>query len=483
MTSIRTSTRSSRSSSSRRGGVSPSSSHNPVLEREGRSLWGIPISIKDNISVAGAATTAGSRVPLDKRFNDDAAVTALLRAAGAVVFAKTCLYEFAFGAPNPAHSPTRNPWSPTRSTAGSSSGSVAAVSASIGYGSIGTDTGGSIRVPAAMCGIVGLKPTLGRVPTDGVVPVSWSLDHVGPISRTVADARAMLGVIGAPLRTLDPEPPRVGIALDAPALDPHVRAALLAAADVFAPTHDVVEVTLPDMNVARTALWTIASAEASDYHRHLLERHGALYAPLVRRRLLRGRLLPASDYVRAQRLRATLTAELDRVAVAVDAIVLPVSPVPAYALHDRRVELGNVVQDASDAVTRFTPLFSLTGWPAISVPCGLTPDGLPVGLQIVARPGRDEIALAVAETYERATAWHRLRPPDPQQQQREWSVDNRVELDLDQHTRRREPRDKQRRIRWRRFSEELAVHLDGGPPVASNGQKDPRPENVLSPAA
>jgi aspartyl-tRNA(Asn)/glutamyl-tRNA(Gln) amidotransferase subunit A len=385
----------------------------PRSERQAMPLWGVPISIKDNISVSGAATTAGSRVPLGRRFENDAGVTARLRAAGAVIFAKTCLYEFAFGAPNPAFPPTRNPWSSTQSTAGSSSGSVAAVAASLGYGSIGTDTGGSIRVPAAMCGVVGLKPTLGRVPTDGVVPVSWSLDHVGPIARTVADAREMLRVIGAPLRAINPSRARVGIALNAPALDPHVRAALSEAADVFAQIHEVTDVTLPDMNVARTALWTITSAEASDYHRHLLERDGDLYAPLVRRRLLRGRLLPASDYVRAQRLRMTLTAELERVADGLDAVALPVSPVAAYALDDRRVHVGGVVQDASEAVTRFTPLFSLTGWPAVSVPCGLTPDGLPVGLQIVARPGQDEMALAVAEAYEGATDWHRLRPPEP----------------------------------------------------------------------
>jgi aspartyl-tRNA(Asn)/glutamyl-tRNA(Gln) amidotransferase subunit A len=385
----------------------------PRSDRQAMPLWGVPISIKDNIAVGGAATTAGSRVPLGKRFENDAGVTARLLAAGAVVFAKTSLYEFAFGAPNPEFPPTRNPWSPTQSTAGSSSGSVAAVAASLGYGSIGTDTGGSIRVPAAMCGVVGVKPTLGRVPTDGVVPVSWSLDHVGPITRSVADARLMLRVIGAPLRVTDSRRVRVGIALDGPALDPHVRSALSAAGEVLARIHNVSEVTLPDMNVARTVLWTIASAEASDYHRHLLERYGRLYAPLVRRRLLRGRLLPASEYVRAQRLRTSLTAELERAADGLDAIVLPVSPVPAYALDDRRVHVGDVTQDASEALTRFTPLFSLTGWPAISVPCGLTPEGLPVGLQIVARPGDDERALAVAEAYERATDWHRLRPPEP----------------------------------------------------------------------
>jgi aspartyl-tRNA(Asn)/glutamyl-tRNA(Gln) amidotransferase subunit A len=245
------------------------------------------------------------------------------------------------------------------------------------------------------------------------VPVSWSLDHVGPIARTVEDAAALLGAIAGPLRELDSEPRRVGIALDAGPLDAEVRSAVTAAADVFARTHDTVEVRLPDMAVARSALWTIASAEAAEYHRHLLERHGGLYEPLVRRRLLRGRLLPAADYVRAQRLRARLAAELDAAAAAINALVLPVSPVPPYALDDRRVHFGDVAEDASDAVTRFTPLFNLTGWPAVSVPCGSTADGLPIGLQVAARPGQDEVALAVAQAYERETRWHRLAPPDP----------------------------------------------------------------------
>jgi aspartyl-tRNA(Asn)/glutamyl-tRNA(Gln) amidotransferase subunit A len=385
--------------------------------RERQPLWGVPISVKDNIAVAGAPTTAGSSVPLEyARDSADAATTESLLAAGAIIFAKNRLYEFAFGNQHRTHGTTKNPWRLDRTTAGSSSGSVAAVAASLGFGSIGTDTGGSIRVPAAMCGVVGLKPTLGRVPTRGVVPVSWSLDHVGPMARTVADAAAILRAISPGTEpAADPEhsPRRVGVALDGETpLDPAVRDAVREACAVLSQMYDVVEVDLPSSQLARTVLWTIASAEASDFHRHLLARHGDLYDPLVRRRLLRGRLISAADYVRAQRLRAVLTTELDSAAEGVDAVVLPVSPIPAYSLGDRRVQIGSIVEDASDAVTRFTPLFSLTGWPALSVPCGQSRDGLPLGIQIAARPGDDEVALAVAHAYEQMTPWHLLRPPE-----------------------------------------------------------------------
>jgi aspartyl-tRNA(Asn)/glutamyl-tRNA(Gln) amidotransferase subunit A len=389
----------------------------PPEVRKRQPLWGIPISVKDNIAVAGAPTTAGSCVPLeDERFSVNAAATEFLLSAGAVIFAKTRLYEFAFGKQHRAHGTTKNPWRLDRTTAGSSSGSVAAVAASLGYGSIGTDTGGSIRVPAAMCGVVGLKPTLGRISTRGIVPVSWSLDHVGPVARTVADAAAMLRAMtpradAAP--DLDQRPRRVGVALETQTpLDPEVRDAIRDACNVISQTYDVVEVGLPNFELARTVLWAIASAEASDYHRHMLARHGGLYDPLVRRRLLRGRLVSAADYVRAQRLRAVLTAELDATTAGIDAVVLPVSPVPAYSLSDRRVQVGSIMEDASDAVTRFTPLFSLTGWNALSVPCGQSTQGLPIGLQIAARPGDDEVALAVARTYEQMTPWHLLRPPE-----------------------------------------------------------------------
>lgn len=389
--------------------------------RERPPLWGIPISVKDNIDVKGVATSAGSVVRRDRLADRDADVVERLRTAGAVVFAKASLYEFAFGAANPNFPTTRNPWSLGRTTGGSSSGSVSALAARIGYASVGTDTGGSIRVPAGFCGLVGLKPTFRAVSTDGVVPVSWSLDHVGPVARSVRDCAIVYNAIAGPRAhkvSLDElergvEGLSIGVGLIDDELDSEVRAALEAAVEALADQGATVNrVALPDMRTARWCLWTISSAEAADYHREELLTRGAEYHPLVRRRLLRGRLIPAADYVRAQRLRRRLTDELAASSDHCDALLLPLSPVPAYDLHDRNVRLPGGVEDASSAVTRYTPLFSLAGWPALAVPCGLTARRLPVGMQIVARPGRDETTLRIARAFERATSWHAELPAD-----------------------------------------------------------------------
>ena len=384
-------------------------------------LWGVPISVKDNIDVEGVPTTAGSVVRRGRVALRDANVVARLRAAGGVVFAKASLYEFAFGAANPSFATTRNPWALDRSTGGSSSGSVSALAGRIGYASVGTDTGGSIRVPAGFCGVVGLKPTFGSISTDGVVPVAWSLDHVGPIARTVRDCALMYNAMANPEATqvsLDElergaEGLRIGVGLVDGDLDPEVHASLDVALGVLASEGaSVTHLDLPDMRTARWCLWVISSAEAADYHREELHTRGGDYHPLVRRRLLRGRMLPAADYVRAQRLRRRLIEQLTVSSARCDVLVLPLSPVAAYDLHDRDVNLPGGVEDASSAVTRYTPLFSLAGWPALAVPCGLTTRRLPVGMQVVAPPGREEMVLRVARAFERQTTWHTELAPE-----------------------------------------------------------------------
>ncbi len=281
----------------------------PPAERP--PLWGVPISVKDNIDVEGIPTTAGSVVRRGHVALRDADAVARLRAAGGVVFAKASLYEFAFGAANPSFATTRNPWALDRSTGGSSSGSVSALAGRIGYASVGTDTGGSIRVPSGFCGVVGLKPTFGSVSTDGVVPVAWSLDHVGPITRTVRDCALVYNAMVSPeavqvsLAELERgvEGLRVGVGLVDDDLDPEVRASLDVALGILAGEGaSLTRLDLPDMHAARWCLWVISSAEAADYHREELRTRGGDYHPLVRRRLLRGRLLPRC------RLRAGSTA-------------------------------------------------------------------------------------------------------------------------------------------------------------------------------
>lgn len=381
-------------------------------------LHGIPVSVKDNIATAGVRTTAGSPILAESVPERDAAAVESLRAAGAVLVAKANMYEFAFGEANARFGPVRNPWNPERSTAGSSSGSVAAVAAGLSYGSLGTDTGGSIRVPAAFCGVVGLKPTPGRVSLDGVVPVSRSLDHVGPIARTVADAAALFAALTGEDCASSLEDGVAGVRLAVPAqqaseaIDPEVASAVDVACAVLADEGAMlVEVELPDLLEAQAALWTIASAEAAEYHRGTLWSRAGDYHPLVRSRLEGGSAVSAIDYIGArsacERLSETVRAALG----GVDALLLPVSPVAAYPLGARAVAIDGREEDVSAAVTRYTPLASVTGRPALSLPCGRSADGLPIGFQIVGHPRGEATVLRVGRAYERATPWHREHPP------------------------------------------------------------------------
>lgn len=365
--------------------------------RQGRSrgpLHGLPLSVKDLIDVEGEPTTAASRVRAGHVARADAAVVARLREAGAVIIGKCNLHEFAFGTTNDesAFGPARNPRDPSRSPGGSSGGSAAAVAADMCWASIGTDTGGSIRIPAAACGIVGLKPTFSEISTVGVVPLSVSLDHVGPLTRNVSDAWTLYAVLtGA---TLPPKSPAAvsdlrfgrlgGYFLER--LDDDVRKRFDEALERLKSAG----ASLVDVNVAHAAdialtYMNVVLPEATAYHTKTLDSVPEAYSEGVRDRLEQGRKISAEDYVKAQRDRATLRDEVDRALLKCDALVLPTLPIPAPSIGATNVSIGSGEEPLRPLMLRLTQLFNLTGHPAISLPCGDTAEGLPCGLQLVGR--------------------------------------------------------------------------------------------------
>ena len=388
-----------------------------LLQGDAGPLVGIPISVKDNIATAGVRTTAGSRILADWVPESDARCVANLRASGALIAGKTNLFEFAFGEAHEDHGPVRNPWSLERSTAGSSSGAAAAVAAGLCFAAVATDTGGSIRVPAAFCGIVGLKPTYGRIATDGVVSTSQTICHVGPMARTVEDAAVVFGALTGVRAPAQPSPTLTGLriavstAQDGELLDPEIRAATEEAAAVLAGKGARIEdVELPSLLLARDVLWAIASPEAADIHHDWLATRANDYHPVVRARLERGRSISAETYVRAQRLRRWLAQQVDALVRQVDALLLPVSSVLPYALGARTVLVDGREEEVSQAVTRYTPLASVTGRPALALPCARSADGLPIGIQLVGHIGRDETLLRIAAAVEKIVDWPRHHP-------------------------------------------------------------------------
>ncbi len=377
-------------------------------------LHGIPISLKDLIDLAGTPTTAASRVRAGHRAAVDAPVAARLRAAGAVVIGKCNLHEFAFGTTGEESTcgPTRNPHAPDRIPGGSSSGSAVSVAAGMALASIGTDTGGSIRIPAAACGVVGLKPTHGEVSAAGVVPLAPSLDHVGPIARSVGDAATLYRAMrdGPPAGNdpasedetgIDPRP-RLGIPrryfLDL--LEPAVERTFAAAVERLARTGcRIDDVDLPHAADTAPIYLHTQLAEAADCHREDLDARPEAYGREVRLRLELGRYVLAEDYVRAQRGRRILTAEVDAALERHAALLLPTLPIVPPRLGAGSIAIGGKTESTRALTLRLTQLFDVTGHPAISVPCG-TAGGLPAGVQLVGRRGGTERLLALAETLE-----------------------------------------------------------------------------------
>jgi aspartyl-tRNA(Asn)/glutamyl-tRNA(Gln) amidotransferase subunit A len=375
------------------------------------ALHGIPVSIKDLVDVAGTPTTSGSNVP-PRRPTHDAPVVANLRRAGAVIVGKTNLHEFAFGTTSDetAFGAVRNPLDTSRSPGGSSGGAAVALIEGMCYGSVGTDTGGSIRIPAAACGVVGLKPTSGEISAEAVVPLSATLDHIGPLALDVNDAALLYyalldgdarrdrvaGAADGSLWLGIPEP----YFLDK--LDDDV-ARLFADAwhALAAAGHSVATVSIAHAERTADVYLHIVLPEASWYHAPLLEAHPDGYSPGVRLRLEMGRYILAEDYLRAMHARIMLRAAVDRALEGLDALLLPALPIGAPPIGAPTVTVRGNVEPVRGMMLRLTQLFNITGHPAIAIPCGRGADGLPRSLQLVGHRGGTERLLAVAAAVER----------------------------------------------------------------------------------
>jgi aspartyl-tRNA(Asn)/glutamyl-tRNA(Gln) amidotransferase subunit A len=395
-------------------------------------LHGIPIAVKDLIYTKDIRTTAGSKVLFDFKPAYDATVVSRLQDAGAILIGKLNMHEFARGATN-AHSVVgacTNPWDTLRVPGGSSGGSAAALAAGLCFGALGSDTGGSIRIPAALCGIVGLKPTYGRVSRHGVFPLSWSLDHVGPMARTVADVALILQVIAGHDRhdpttrtavvpdysaalTKDIEGAHLGIPQEFyfEQLDPEVRDSVRAALQALERAGaQLEEVSLPLSKYAAAAGRIITLTESAEIHEPFLKGHAADYTPDVRAGLLVGQLIPGKHYLKAQRVRGLIRQEMAAALRRVDALVTPTVPIPAPRSGQATVNLNQEPIDVTWALSRLTRPANLAGFPAISVPCGFTKGGLPIGLQFTGRPFGEATILQLAYAHEQEATWHQRRP-------------------------------------------------------------------------
>jgi aspartyl-tRNA(Asn)/glutamyl-tRNA(Gln) amidotransferase subunit A len=378
--------------------------------------------------LAGVRTTAASALFKDRIPTQDAEVVRRLKAAGAVLLGKLNLHEFAYGGSSVISyfGPIRNPWEPGYSTGGSSGGSAAGVAAELCYGAIGSDTGGSIRQPAAYCGIVGLKPTYGRVSTAGVIPLSWSLDHLGPMTRTVSDAALILQAIAGydPDDTSSTDTPvqdyvgtlaaktsslRVAIprAHFYEGLHPEIHSSMDTALSVLARlTSSQREIEIPAAN--DTAI-LITKAEAYAYHRDYATRTPELYQAETLKRIRAGAEISTAEYIYGANQLGQFRRSVPRVFEAVDLGVTPTTPVPPFTISELLADLDNLRTKELLTLPNTRP-FNLFGLPTISVPCGFTSNGLPIGMQITGPPWSEATVLRLAYAYEQATDWHNRKP-------------------------------------------------------------------------
>jgi aspartyl-tRNA(Asn)/glutamyl-tRNA(Gln) amidotransferase subunit A len=388
-------------------------------------LQGVPVSLKDLIDTAGVRTTCASPIRRDYVPQQSATIARRLEAAGAVLVGKCNLLEFAYGIVHPDFGQCNNPWDPSRTAGGSSSGSCASVAAGMGYGSLGTDTGGSIRIPASYCGVVGFKPTYGRVSRRGVFPLSWSLDHVGTLTRSVEDAAILLGAV-AGADSLDPTCATVSVPDYRSALNGEVRglrlgvleqhmtgadlrpgvaeAAAAAVSELEKAGMLITKIHLPSFEGADAALLLAILPEGTLVHEAWLRQRPQDYAEMTRQQLETGALISAVDYVRAQQYRARLLRECLAALQDVDVFV---SPTVAWEAPQ---EDPNIAGGDGATEARRTGPFNLTGLPAISVPCGFGFAGLPLGLQITGAPFAEALVLRVAHAYEQRAGWFQYHP-------------------------------------------------------------------------
>ena len=396
-------------------------------------LHGIPITLKDLYYVKGVRNTSGSKIFHDFVPDFDSTITTKLRDAGTIILGKTNTHQFAYGitGENPDYGDMHNPWNPERITGGSSGGSVSSVAAGQSTLTMGSDTGGSIRVPSSLCGLAGLKPTYGRLSRFGLTALSWSQDHPGPIARTVADCALLMNVTAGydakdPVTSRAPVPDyttaltgevkglRVGVPKEffEPPLDPEVEAAVRQAIGVLEDLGAVVkDISWPMFRYATPIATIIQMAEATSYHADLVRKRGNEYSPPVRLLLEAGFFLSAPQLNRAHQARTLFVKQCLELFQDVDVLAGPMTPITAHTIGADEVKVGDTTMTPRAALTRYTRPYNLSGYPAMSMPCGFSAEGMPIGLQLAGSPFAEETVLRAAHAYEQATDWRQRRPP------------------------------------------------------------------------
>ena len=395
-------------------------------DAHGKPLFGIPLAVKDLYNTKGIRTTSGARFFADHIPQEDAYVVQKIKQAGAQIIGKANTHEIALGVTNnnPHFGACRNPWDITRTPGGSSGGSAVAVATGMALAALGTDTGGSIRIPAALCGVVGFKPTYGRVSLRGILPLSWNLDHAGPIARKVEDAALMLQVMGG-YDELDPstvktlpgdysshlrdtmKERKIALAVGdyIEESDPEILEAVRKAAEILKEQGaSIKEVNMDFLREAAGANALMTQADGAAFHRDRMKEHPDWFGADVRLRLETGAAFTSSEYILARHTQSEIRRKCELLFDEYDALLLPTTPIPAPVLE------GEDALERARQLTRFTAPFNLTGMPALSIPCGFTKDSLPIGLQIVSRAWNEAGVLRTGYAFQESTEWHMQSP-------------------------------------------------------------------------